>query len=114
MNIQLKQSLEEFKTITIGLIEIIEKDDFEALEGLLLNRQQKIDEMDKMTYSKEEFTTLCSEYQILRLQERLTTLMNEKRFEVRNEINKLTDMKSANKSYNKRFNVDSIYFNKKI
>lgn len=114
MNLQLKQSLEEFKVITIKLIEMIEKGDFEALEDLLLNRQQKIDEMDKMTYTKEEFTMLCSEVQILRLQEKLTNLMNEKRFEVRNEINKLTDMKSANKSYNKRFNVDSIYFNKKI
>lgn len=114
MNMDLYETLENFKIITLKLIEELEKDNFDELDSLLNLRQLEIDKMDNINYTKEEFKKLCMEYKILALQERLTKLMNQKRMEVRNEIDKLSEAKSANKSYNKRFSIDSIYFNKKI
>jgi len=110
----LKDNLKQYKDITLELISNVEKDNFEILDMLLSNRQNVIDEIEKLNYTKEEFLNLCKELNILVLQQKLTKLMNMKKANLRNDIDALTNSQNANKSYNKKFAVDSVFFNKKI
>lgn len=110
----LKDNLKQYKDITLELISNVEKDNFEILDMLLSNRQNVIDEIEKLNYAKEEFFNLCKELDILVLQQKLTKLMNMKKANLRNDIDALTSSQNANKSYNKKFAVDSVFFNKKI
>lgn len=110
----LKDGLKDYKNITLDIINSLEKEDYDVLEQLISNRQNIIDEIDKLSYSKEEFVKICKELDILMLQQKLVKLINEKKASLRNNMNNLATSQNANKSYNRRYSVDSIFFNKKI
>jgi len=110
----LKAHLMEYKEITLALIKALEEDNIDELDLLLENRQDLINHIETYEYDKEVFKDLCINLKIIPLQSKLSTMLNEKKSEVKEEIDKLVELKSVSKSYNKRFSVDSIYFNKKI
>ncbi|MCT8976133.1 flagellar protein FliT [Clostridium sp. CX1] len=110
----LKEKLIEYKNITIQLIANVEGEDYDSLEKLLTNRQNIMNEIDSITYSKEEFLVLCKELDILVLNQKLIKVTKEKKSNTLKNIDGIKVSKTANKSYNKRFAVDSVYFNKKI
>lgn len=110
----LKIKLKQYRDVTVELIANVENDNFQLLDELLLDRQNIMDEIDKLNYSKDEFLNLCKEFDILVLQQKLVKLMDQKKANLRNDIDTLANSKNANKSYNKRFTADSVFFNKKI
>ncbi|MDW8799697.1 flagellar protein FliT [Clostridium sp. A1-XYC3] len=110
----LREKLIQYKNITIQLITSAENEDYDSLDKLLANRQNIMDEIDNITYSKEEFLRLCRELDILVLNQKLIKVTKEKKATILKNIDELKTSKSANKSYNKRFSVDSVFFNKKI
>lgn len=114
MDQQLKEALIEYKDHTIKLIEALEKEDFDSLEPLLSLRQEKIDVMDRMEYSKNEFVDICSDLNIVNIEQKCSNLLLQKRDELKSNINKFTEAKSANRSYRATYSVDSLFFNKKI
>ncbi|WP_032121992.1 flagellar protein FliT [Clostridium amazonitimonense] len=114
MNQELRRYMEDYREKTLKSIELIEKEDLEPLDDILNSRQGIIDSIENLQYKKEDFINLCEEFKIMQLQKRLTEVMNEKKMQYRIEIDKIKESKNANKSYNKQFSVDSIYFNKKI
>ncbi len=111
---ELKTCLLDYKEKTLKAIALVEKDDLDALEKILDSRQNIIEHMENLNYTQDEFIGFCKEFDIMPLQKRLTEIMNRKKLEYRKEMDNLNEIKTANKSYNKRFAVDSIYFNKKI
>lgn len=114
MNKILEESLIKFKNITLDLIYALESNDFDALDSLLEKRQGIIDSIEISNYTEQEFKYLASSIDLLTLQKRVLDLMNSKKVELRNEMDKLSEIKTANKSYQSKFAVDSVYFNKKI
>ena len=114
MNKLVEESLIEFKNITLDLINALECDDFDILESLIEKRQAIISTLEKTDYTEEEFKHIASSIDLLTLQKKVLDLMNVKKVELRNEMDKLSEVKNANKSYKSRFAVDSVYFNKKI
>lgn len=110
----LKEELTKYKDLTLELINSVEKEDYDSLDSLLADRQNVIDTIDELTYSKEEFLYLCKNLDILVLNQKLIKISNQKKSEIRKHIDELRVSKNANKSYNKRFAVDSVFFNKKI
>lgn len=114
VNNELKMVLEKFISITIQIIGELKADNFNELKLLFDKRQELIDYIDKMEYSKGDFTKIANELKLLDYQKKVEELMNLKRNSVRVELEKLIKSKTANKSYNKGHNVDSLYFNKKI
>ncbi|MCM0650458.1 flagellar protein FliT [Clostridium swellfunianum] len=110
----LRQYLERFKDLTINLIDCLEKEQYESLESLFNDRQAVIDDMSKLSYTKESFKYISSEMQLMPLQQKLTLLMNKRRAEVKQELDKLSASKTASKSYNTKYKVDALFFNKKI
>jgi hypothetical protein len=111
---RLRELLQSFKDITLSLINDIESGKVDELEALLNKRENYIEEMNKLSYEKEEFKKLCLELDILLLQQKMTILINKKRSEIKNELDILHQTKNANSNYKKGFKVDSLYFNKKI
>lgn len=109
----LKEELINYKNLTLELITSVEKEDYDSLDSLLSDRQNVIEEINKLTYSKEEFLCLCRNLDILVLNQKLIKISSEKKSSIRKHIDELRVSKNANKSYNKRFAVDSVFFNKK-
>ncbi|MCY6959553.1 hypothetical protein [Clostridium brassicae] len=110
----LRDKLKEYADITVKIIVEIENEDYQILDELLSSRQDVIDLIEKIDYSKEEFLFLCKDLDVLVLNQKLIKLMNEKKADLRNNITNLNNLQNANKGYNKRFAVDSVFFNKKI
>ena len=113
-NIELKKQLETYNVDTLRLIESLEKEDYDALEGILNKRQQTIDSISKLDYTEQEFSEIAEELQILVSQKKLSELMLKKRESVREEINKISNAKNARNMYNKGIYSSSRMFNKII
>lgn len=113
-NSELREALQLYKECTLNLIYSLEKEDYDILEKLLNERQGVIDNIDSMQYTKDEFSKIVEELQILVYQKKLADLMVEKRGKVKQEINKLTNAKNANHSYNSSLYSGAKIFNKRI
>lgn len=113
-NIELKRQLEFYNSDTLKLIESLEKEDYDVLEGLLNKRQQTIDNISKLDYTKQEFSQIAEELNILEHQQRLSNLMTKKRDDVKEELNKISNAKNASYMYNKKIYSNSTIFNKTI
>lgn len=114
MNSQLREELAKYRDTTIELIQAVENENYEILDSLVEKRSEIINSVDKLTFSKEEFKTICLEFKILLLQDSLNKLMNEKKLKVKRQLESMDENKNLRNSYNKKFSVDSIFFNKKI
>lgn len=113
-NRELREALEVYKEDTLNLIYSLEKEDYNILEVLLNKRQHTIDIINNLQYTKEEFSDIAQELKILMYQQKLSDLMVEKRNSAKEEINKVSQAKNANNSYNKRIYANSRVFNKTI
>lgn len=114
MSDKLREELVKFKNTTLRLFEVIEEENYDMLNPLLAERQGYIDRVMNLEYTQEEIAAVFSELELLKLEDKLQELMKSKLGEAKAEINKLSKSKTANKSYHSKFNVDSLYFNKKI
>lgn len=112
--LDLKTALLQFKDDTVALINCLEADDFDSLEGLLNMRQTLIDTLDSSSYDKKLFVNLCKEYDIIKLNSKMNTMMTEKINSIKSEIKKIELQKNINSNYTVSTAVDSIFFNKKI
>lgn len=112
--IDLKTTFLKFKNDTISLISCLESEDFDALEGLMNERQALIDEMNSSDFDRQMFIELCEEYEIVKLNSKMHDIMADKMSGIKSEIKKIELSKSVKNNYNTNMAVDSIFFNKKI
>lgn len=113
-NKELRKALQDYKECTLSLIYNLEKEDYDMLEELLNKRQAVMGNIDNIKYTKDEFSKIVEELQILLYQKKLSDLMIEKRGKVKQEINKLASAKNANYSYNSNLYSGAKVFNKRI
>lgn len=113
MESKIIEELEEYKKYTIELITCLEKEDYDSLEGFLNKRQQILDEISNLDYTKEEVSKAVKDLGILVHSKKLIRLMAEKKNKVKQEMNKMTQSKNANNMYNKMEQGARI-FSKKI
>lgn len=114
MNSQLREELTKYKDTTLEIIKAVEDENYDLLEGLISKRGEIINSIEKLNYSKEEFKAICMDLKILFFQNNLNKFMNEKKVKIKRQLESMDDNKNARNSYNKKFSVDSIFFNKKI
>lgn len=114
MENRLNDELGNYEMVTLNLIEALEEGNYDLLDDLLEEREMIINNINDISYTKDEFVSLCTKFKMVLLQEKLTTLINEKRKEIKRAIDKLNEHKSANRSYNNKLSVDSLYINKKL
>lgn len=103
-----------YKNITIKLIELLENEEYDSLDYLINDRQKLIENMKKINYTKDQFKHICENFKMLIIEQKLNSLMNEKKATIKSELNKISISKNANKTYKRGYAVDSIFFNKKI
>lgn len=111
---ELTKELVQFKQVTIELIKVLQQDEIYKLDALMDSRQSIIENMEKLQYTTEEFTNICNELDILATQHKLLELMQAKKENTKEELNKIQQTKNANNNYNKSFYVNSGILNKKI
>jgi len=111
---KLEALLLQYKALTVNLIELLEKDDFDSLERVFDLRQKVIFNIDKIDFDSKYFKNVCKEIDLLPLQQRLTIMINKKKAVVKNEINNLEVTRVANKGYHREQSIDSLYISKKI
>jgi hypothetical protein len=111
---RLKEEFINYKNINLKLIKALEEENFDILDDLLSERQEIIDNVNSINYEQAELASVFSELKILEEEDKLKELMKKKMDGVKDNIDKLAKTKRAGKSYNSKFSVDSIYFNKKI
>lgn len=62
----------------------------------------------------EEFRQISEQNQLPALEEKLNSLFNNKRVELKNNLDNIVKSKNVNNIYSKKLNVDSIFFSKKL
>jgi uncharacterized Zn finger protein len=111
---ELTQKLVQFKQVTIELIRALQQDEIDKVDTLLDTRQMLIENMEKIQYTTEEFTSICTDLDILNIQHKLLELMQQLKENTKQELNKIQLTKSANSNYNKSFYNNAGTFNKQI
>lgn len=114
MNEKLDSMLIEYKNKTLEIIENVKTEKFDLIEKNFYERQQIIQKINSINYSKEEFLLISEELDLLKVEEKINKIMNEKRDKLKAEIESFLKVKNANSSYKKSSYVDSIFLNKKI
>ena len=99
---------------TLSFIKSLEEDKYDDLALIAARRQNIIDDMQTLKFTKGEFGTLYSEFGLEEKQQKLDLLFQVKRDEIKNGIADLLKIKNAKQNYAKHFDVDSLFFNKKI
>lgn len=110
----LKEALVKFKLLTEKLIENLEEGKFDDIENLFNERQEIINQLSKVNYSKKEFIELSKELNIMELDNTLGNLINEKQAQIKEELTKIKTQRNANRQYNKGFYNNSNVLSKKI
>ncbi|KOA21042.1 hypothetical protein CLHOM_06300 [Clostridium homopropionicum DSM 5847] len=110
----LREALTKYKNYTLQIIESSEMEDYDPISELLNKRQIVIETIGEMDYTIEEFSVIANELQIMFFEKRLNDVVIEKKNKLRIKLDKLLENKNANKTYNKKFYVDALFFNKKI
>lgn len=111
---ELTQELVQFKQVTLELIKVLQQDEIYKLDSLMDSRQMIIENMGRLQYTTEEFTNTCNKLDILNVQQKLLELIQVKKENTKDELNKIQQTKNANNNYNKTFYANSGIFNKQI
>lgn len=111
---ELTQKLVDFKQVTIELISVLKRNEINKLDDLLNSRQVIIDNVEKLKYTAEEFTDICNELDVIKIEDELLELMQEKKDSTKEELSKIQLTRNANNNYNKSFYNSVEMFNKKI
>lgn len=110
---ELRESLVKFNKLTLEIIRDIKNGNIDSIDGLMDNRQEIIDFIENIDYSKEEFVEICNELKIIENNNELEKMIKYKKEELRNELGELKVTRKANNGYNYR-NSNGVIFSKKI
>ncbi|MCS4454479.1 hypothetical protein JTT00_05000 [Clostridium botulinum] len=62
---KLKEQLINYRELTLEIIQILEKEDYDAPKDLLNERQNIINNINKLSYTKEEFKNINYELDLM-------------------------------------------------
>lgn len=100
MDSELNKAVEEIKNLTCKLINKLQQDDYDALEELIDKRQESLNNLEKMNYTKEQYCAAVEEFEIIHFQQELSKIMDEKRHKLKKEIDNISKRRIVTKSYN--------------
>ncbi|AVQ37360.1 flagellar protein FliT [Clostridium botulinum] len=111
---KLKEELIKYKNLTLSIIEALEREDYDNPEKLLDKRQNTINEINNLSYTKEEFKNINNELDLILLEKKLQTIMLKKKVELKQKINNALESREATKSYNMKQLNSQYILNKTI
>lgn len=110
----LSQYLDDYKNITIDLINNIYCDNLEDIDEAMQKRQNILDSIQQLKYCNEEFNLIADEIKLFAIEKRLKDVMTEKKEKLRIQMERISLSRNANNSYNKNLYGNSGVFSKKI
>ncbi len=85
---KLKEQLINYRELTLEIIQILEKEDYDAPKELLNERQNIINNINKLSYTKEEFKNINYELDLMLVEKKLQTIMLKRKAELKQKLNK--------------------------
>lgn len=110
----LKDILAEYRKCTLEIIKKIENLSLDSLRELIDKRQALVQRALNISCKKEGSKLLFEELQLNELQDTLNNLILIKLDLLRNEMQKISKLKTANNVYNNRSFDKAMVFSKKI
>lgn len=107
----LREYLEEYKYLTLALIDEAKKDG--ELNSLIEKREDILDLINDSNFNKEEIKTIGNSLKLLKLEDELQNTVKKEAVEVRKQIETLKKARQANKNYNS-FENKARVFNKSV
>ncbi|AGY77260.1 MULTISPECIES: hypothetical protein [Clostridium] len=112
MEVDLKKAMENLRDVTCELIDKLQKDDYDALEGIIDKRQKLLNDLEKMHCTIEQYGSPVKQFEIIAFQNKLSKMMFEKKKDLREKIDDISKRKASTKGYYKHIGTN--IFSKKI
>lgn len=114
MNCELRNSLEQYRECSLSIIEVLEKEDYEELNNKLDKRQEILDAINKLSFTKLEISVIVEELKIDEISEKIVNLIDYKKNQIKAVIEGNVAKKNASNQYSKNNNSDLRIFSKKV
>lgn len=108
----LRTYLEEFRDVTLDVINAFKKEDYELGDKLLDKRRETIGGIEKIEYTIEEFRILDEEFKLKDLNKELEDTIEKEGIKIRKQLDNINLIRSANNGYNQQ--NKSVIFSRKI
>lgn len=111
---QLREGLLKYKEATMKIIEYLKQSesDYIDLDNLINNRKDIIDKLNVIAFDKNEFKSISNEYGLLKYEEELIKVMQQKKSELKIKIQKSIKSKKIN-SYN-NMNTKAVFLSREV
>ncbi|SHI59023.1 hypothetical protein SAMN05444401_1086 [Clostridium amylolyticum] len=113
-NNNLKELLEIYKNLTEKIITSIEHEELEVMEELFLQREEIINQIDTLTYTKQQFINIAEEFNLKTLEEKLNSMYMKKKDDTYNEMQSNKEKMNANKIYTRNASRKISFLDQKI
>ncbi|MEG1255998.1 hypothetical protein [Clostridium sp.] len=107
----LYELLQDYKNTTTKIITEVCADS--DIEVMISDREDIINSLKKMQFSKEEFKEIIEELGVLEVDKKLFATLEKEKQNVKHELNEIQRKKVAGRQYNKTFGMYTL-LNKKI
>lgn len=113
-NNNLKELLEIYKNLTEKIITSIEHEELEVMEELFLQREEIINKINTLMYTKQQFINIAEEFNLKTLEEKLNSIYMKKKDDTYNEMQINKEKMNANKSYTRNASRKISFLDQKI
>lgn len=103
----LRECLEEYRNLTLKLIENTQGD--KELNSLIEKREKILKVISELKFTSEEFTEIADSLEIQELDSKLITLVSKEKNETKEKLNNLKKLRVARKNYNSMPNGSVIF-----
>lgn len=107
----LNEYLEEYRTLTLALIDKIQKDG--EVDILIIKRENILKSINALNFDKEEIKNIENSLNLLELEKELEYSVKKEKFKIKQQIETLKRAKQANMQYNS-FENKSRVLNKSV
>lgn len=114
LNNNLRELLDIYKNLTENIITSIEHEELEVMEELFLQREEIINQIDTLTYEKQQFINIAEEFNLKTLEEKLNSIYMKKKDDTYNEMQSNKEKMNANKIYTRNASRKISFLDQKI
>ena len=98
--LEIEEQFVQYRNITLTIIETVKAENYEKLDELFSKRQFILDNINKLTYSKEELNKFYLKYDIYKLDETLEEEMKKRKKELLEKIKENQKRRIVMNGYN--------------
>lgn len=112
MNNNLNEKLDLYKAVSIDVINMLNRDEYDNITNRLEKRQEIIESVD--SEDKEEFISIYEKRELVELDKKIKYLIIEKIEKVKRDLLEYSLTKQVNKAYSDLSREKTNIFNKKV